>query len=349
MDERQQREPTRYKEEQFDDEIELMDYLRVIWKRKYLIIAGTLICAIAAGVISFAMPKVYRIDMMVRPGILSIQPSGKHTYIDSLENIKGSIEAEAFSRGVLSNIGEGNNNDAPKLLGLKVDMPKNSNAVRLFFETPNVDSGLKALDKARELLLQKYGERVAYFQKEYDTQISMLRVEMADCEGKRRATEQHIKNIQKRLDDLASQIDFVKKNRRLLIQQRDKLLSNNTNESNILSSVLYTNTIQQNIGLENTYRNQIGSHITRKEFQELELKRLSGQLGRLQEEIKSLEFKKNNVQNIEILQAPTASPYPINPKIKLNVILATVVGLFVMMFLAFFLEYIQNHKGEPRS
>jgi len=55
MDETQQRESTRYREEQFKDEIELMDYLRVMWKWKYLIVGGTLICAIAAGVISFSI------------------------------------------------------------------------------------------------------------------------------------------------------------------------------------------------------------------------------------------------------------------------------------------------------
>jgi len=76
MDETRQREPTRYREEQFDDEIELMDYLRVIWKWKYLIVAGTLVCAVAAGVISFSIPKVYRIRMLIRPGVLTISEAG---------------------------------------------------------------------------------------------------------------------------------------------------------------------------------------------------------------------------------------------------------------------------------
>ena len=31
------------------DAIELVDYLRVIWKRKRLIIVGTLVCMVAAG------------------------------------------------------------------------------------------------------------------------------------------------------------------------------------------------------------------------------------------------------------------------------------------------------------
>ena len=100
MDETQQREPTRYREEQFEDEIELMDYLRVIWKWKYLIAAGTLICAVAAGVISFSMPKVYSIDMVVRPGMLTVNETGNQVYVDSPQNIKAVIEAGTFDREI---------------------------------------------------------------------------------------------------------------------------------------------------------------------------------------------------------------------------------------------------------
>jgi uncharacterized protein involved in exopolysaccharide biosynthesis len=41
------------------DEINLMDYIQVIRKRKWLIILGTLICMCAAAVVSFLIPKVY--------------------------------------------------------------------------------------------------------------------------------------------------------------------------------------------------------------------------------------------------------------------------------------------------
>ena len=41
------------------DEINLMDYVQVIRKRKWLIILGTLLCMVVAGVVSFLMPKIY--------------------------------------------------------------------------------------------------------------------------------------------------------------------------------------------------------------------------------------------------------------------------------------------------
>lgn len=87
-----QSEPVRSQTDYPEDEIELIDLLRVIWKWKYLIMGGTLVCAIAALVISSIMPKIYRIETIIRPGTLSLGKGGKNNYIDTPENIKSLIE-----------------------------------------------------------------------------------------------------------------------------------------------------------------------------------------------------------------------------------------------------------------
>ena len=46
-------------DESIQDEINLMDYIQVIRKRKWIIILGTLLCMVVAGVVSFTMPKIY--------------------------------------------------------------------------------------------------------------------------------------------------------------------------------------------------------------------------------------------------------------------------------------------------
>jgi chromosome segregation ATPase len=63
------------------------------------------------------------------------------------------------------------------------------------------------------------------------------------------------------------------------------------------------------------------------------------------EEKKDLELKEQNIRNIHVLQPPTPNPYPINPKTKRNVALAMAMGLFISLFLAFFLEYVFKHRG----
>ena len=53
-----------------EQEIELLDYLRVIWKRKALIIRGTFLVAAASLAVSVSMPNVYEVSRTVRIGQL---------------------------------------------------------------------------------------------------------------------------------------------------------------------------------------------------------------------------------------------------------------------------------------
>ena len=62
-------------------------------------------------------------------------------------------------------------------------------------------------------------------------------------------------------------------------------------------------------------------------------------------EIADLEKGKVSKQPIIVVQPPTASQHPIKPNKMRNVMLATIVGLFMMVFLSFLIEYItQNRK-----
>ena len=56
-----------------NEEIELMDYFLVIWKRKWLIILPTLFCVVAVGVVSFMLPRIWEVDAIVQPSRLFVQ------------------------------------------------------------------------------------------------------------------------------------------------------------------------------------------------------------------------------------------------------------------------------------
>jgi len=55
-----------------EHEVDLIDYLNVVWKRKYLIIGGTLVTAVAALVVSLAMPKTYEVSRTLKIGSLAV-------------------------------------------------------------------------------------------------------------------------------------------------------------------------------------------------------------------------------------------------------------------------------------
>jgi len=78
------------------------------------------------------------------------------------------------------------------------------------------------------------------------------------------------------------------------------------------------------------------------------IKDLESEKGYTVQEIENLKFRRNSIQNLQILQPPESSAHPVRPRKKLNVVLGAVIGLFFTLFLSFFLEYISKHKNQDR-
>jgi LPS O-antigen subunit length determinant protein (WzzB/FepE family) len=51
-----------------NDEIELFELFVVLWKRKRIIFAITIVATVAAVIISSILPKIYYVDAIIQPG-----------------------------------------------------------------------------------------------------------------------------------------------------------------------------------------------------------------------------------------------------------------------------------------
>jgi succinoglycan biosynthesis transport protein ExoP len=400
------------------DEIELIDLLKVIWKWKYLIFGGTIVFALAAAIISFTLPKIYSVDTIIEPGLLTIVNEGggqdRRIYIDSPQNIKALIDVGSFENQISEGLGElPKATESPKHIHFKASIPKQSNALKITYETSNVEEGNRILNYLTNLLIEKYNPIIEHYKNDFDgkiqvqakmisdlayqiskvnNDISNLQIdsgsftkqksnEILSIKAKQESKKWQIKNLQNGISDSQTEIGRVDKNTDLLIMERNKLLASETNPNNTLSSVIYINTIQQNISYISELKNRVNS-VNQQIFQEMsgienlesqiqdlniqmegqkkqtgfkienlesQIKNLENQLKYRSGEIKSIETKKNSVQNIQILKSPMSSPDPIKPKKKRNVLLAALIGIFMMVCLSFFLEYISKNKVQKLS
>ena len=325
------------------DEIELIDFLQIMWKWKYFIGIGTFLFAVIAAIISLQMTKIYGVDMVLRPGILRIGESGKNTYIDSPANIQALIETGTCDEEILNTLKTEHEENLPRTLSFGVTVPKNSDAVIISYETPDSDQGIKILKLLSESLMKKYRELVEYYQNEYKDKIDIKEIEITGYIAAAQTSKENIKNIQRRINELKSEVQLINDNTISLLKERDKLIAQRNND-NVLTSILYTNTIQQNLALANTYKNEINTYNIDIQQEKMKLESNQNKIKSLQVEIKSFEFIKDSIQNIQIIQPPTRSPRVIKPKKKLNVLIATFVGIFTMLFFALLLEYVSKHK-----
>lgn len=200
-----------------EDEINLIDYLRVLWKWKWLIIAGTLVCAIIAAIISVQMPKIYEISMVIEPGIVGLDNSGNYIYTNS-KNISGKINEGIYNKNIKKLL----NIDPSKIkLEFKADVGKFTNQIRISteFKEKDINSGLKA---SRQLmaLISDDGERVVQKSKDdYDREIIARQNEIRKIETQwRRDTDRQVtlklNYIKRKKDQIKSQQEILETSRR---------------------------------------------------------------------------------------------------------------------------------------
>ena len=345
MNESHQSRTETHQEEYYEDGIELIDILLVIWKWKYLIVVGTIVCGLIAAIISFNMRKIYSITMALSPGILSIGEQGNRVYIDSPQNIKDLIDSGIFNNDILKHLKEIKMGNTPVRLAFKVTIPLKSNMIKVEYKTDNIKQGIAIQNRLSKLLLENYSTLVKYFQNEYDIKLKLLNSELTYINSTIQSKKRNLDNIQKRIDELTNESKLIKNKTAELIKERDKLLPENPKENNILSALIYNNTMQQNLQFSNDYQNDMSNYQQQKENELQEIDKFeNAKIIKLNKE-KKLHTERDNIQNLQILQPPATNLSPISPKPRLNIILSMFAGFLFFIFLSFLLEYLSKYRS----
>jgi len=386
MNKIEQPEPRDQMRENFDDEIQLIDCLRVIWRWKWFIILGTFVCMVVAGVVSFNMPKIYEVSMTIEPGIIGVNRDGEFIYLDSRDNIEEKIRGELYNRRIEKAL---NINPLKKDIKFGIRTQKASNFIKVTSEwkDPEVEFGKKALVHLLGFISKEYENIVQQRKDDYEKQILMKQNQIKEVEIGRKDIDKQIllelntigakKNniklnkatltiMQDREKELLQEIKNVKDNTERIVQERNTILQQKGNADDI-SLLLYSTTIQQNVAYFNQLNNQINELKTKKEITDMNIENLKKDIDDINTEIDRLKLKKTEglqakindlklqidrlsiekgmIKNIRVIQDPEVSIRPIKPKRTLIIILAGVVAFMIMMFFAFFVEYIQKAKS----
>ena len=322
-----------------EDEVELIDYLRVIWKWKWLIVAGTLICAIIAAVISLQMPGIYEISTAIKPGIAGIDDKGNLIYVDSEANVSGRVNEGIYNR----RIEEALQLDSLKTgINFKAAVIGKTKIVKITsqWEKEDIALGMKSTNR----LLRFLSDDEQYIEQkkaDHDMRIYIKQDEIKQLEKRRQSLSESLKYSKHRVEMLNKETGSIKINTEDLIKQRDSLLKESKAEAEI-PLIFYSTTIQQNRTYLIKISDQIYNLIEKEKEVLREIEDIKGNINIAKSEIASLNKIKEMISGIVIIQAPEISTHPVKPKKKQIILLAGVVGLFMFLFLAFFIEYIKK-------
>ena len=289
-----------------EDEIELMDYLLVIWKWKYIILAGTFAFALVAAIISFIswkqQPTMYRTSIVLQPGILKIDETGNKVFIDTPENIKALIENDLKYK-ILDYIKNSNNTKLSTSLDFQVDVPKGSNTINVSLVSALADEGTTKLNYLIKAFLSYFANKIKFIQDEHEMKIDSKKGEIAiiqiETENIKRSYLNQIEQKKTLLDELKekeimSRKEFINK-----IAIKKTSLSN-LNEKESLERFNLEKTIQRqkNVLADLSYKeNKLKNEIDNYERKYLEIE---SSLKILREERDLSSNRKNILDNIAI-------------------------------------------------
>ncbi len=326
-----------------EDEIDLRDYLRVIWKNRWLILGIFFVSLISSGIYSFFVLQ----DEYQTEAKLSYVSNQKIPLVDAIEILKSqpTIQKTAALGG------EASKNEALSTLSsLKVENIRNTNQILLQLKGNNPETMKKYFGQYINVSVDELNRR----------SLEKLSGEKSQSDYPR------LENLSVLYAKQREEINAELKKK--LVEEADFEIKRLRDLSLIAARFRYNNTIYNEKQIEIEYKIvdmisiKEGGRIYASYAQQLiqsnpELTRLNARLNSIDAKLADLQAKmielespdsntnlisnvNTNSNVVELLTPPTA-PSVIGPKRTLNIAIAAVLGLFIGVFAAFFKNYME--------
>jgi uncharacterized protein involved in exopolysaccharide biosynthesis len=325
----------------YEDEIDLINILKVVWRWKILIIAGSLICGSISGISSYATwknkPKRYKTTMILEPKSSIAYSNGKKEYDLSIEYLQFLVD-ELLQSETLKGNENSIGNESEALWNVETSIPKRLDLMIISCESNEPEVGVDMLKQITNKVSEKVKKEMGILRND---KIEEKKRTLENDEAEKEKYKKQISIISDRINDLRSKLIKVENNKKELIQQKENILSQKNIQDKTFSSLFFSNTIDQNLDLEGQYRKDIYQCLLEKEDIEFKLNAKLNSIKNLQSEIEELGFQNKGLA-VQIVKPPVAKLIPRKNKTKINVILGSFTGLFIMILIVFLVEYIKK-------
>ncbi len=291
------------------DEIDLMDYIKIIFKRKWLIFAIFILSVIVTGIVSSSLPKVYKIDASLEIG--KIEEIVLENPGQTAEKIKGDVYGLSIRKEL-----EISEKDYPKI---KVNNPDDTDLITVEIESDENERAKDILERISELILEEHRLIIETKNLFFDKKIELL--------------EENVKIVQKDIARIETKTFSLKKEQ-----------ENLENQIRVLQETLiYEQTPGTQFALFNT-KEKLETKIQEITTSYLEINSLETSLNSIQGQIDLIEMQIESMVATRIIKSSTISEDPVSPRLLLNIALAGILSIFMGTFFAFFKEWWERSK-----
>jgi len=332
--------------EEYEDEIELMDYLNVIWKKKWLIILPTLFCVVIVGIISFRLPHIWEVDAIIQPSKILVkteQGQFEEVVVVSPKQIVGQINQESYNRLIGAEL----NLDIRTFPELKAENIKDTNLVKVSIRERDTEEAKLILVSLFKHLKADLDEKIDIEMKGIDSQVKNQEIVKTMIEDQIKVFKSKLRIVKQRKKEIEAEMSDVRKRIKSLEEEQSvNLKKEKRSESESLGMLLYSNEIQQSLRYHNTLNELLNNKKIEEENLNLELDNGDKNISQIENTVNDLNEKRGRIDYAQLIKEPTSSLSPVSPRKKLNVLIAGILSLMIFTILAFFLEYIRKNKAK---
>jgi len=332
--------------EEYEDEIELMDYLNVIWKKKWLIILPTLFCVVIVGIISFRLPHIWEVDAIIQPSKILVkteQGQFEEVVVVSPKQIVGQISQESYNRLIGAEL----NLDIRTFPELKAENIKDTNLVKVSIRERDTEEAKLILLSLFKHLKADLDEKIDIEMKGIDSQVKNQEIVKTMIEDQIKVFKSKLRIVKQRKKEIEAEMSDVRKRIKSLEEEQSvNLKKEKRSESESLGMLLYSNEIQQSLRYHNTLNELLNNKKIEEENLNLELDNGDKNISQIENTVNDLNEKRGRIDYAQLIKEPTSSLSPVSPRKKLNVLIAGILSLMIFTILAFFLEYIRKNKAK---
>jgi capsular polysaccharide biosynthesis protein len=326
-------------------DIELMDFLFILWKRKWLIALLTIICAITAGLLAFLLPRQWEISSVVVPSKILTQTLSEVVLLDP-KQLVAQINEGSYSALIEAEL----KLDPRTFPKLRAENLKATNLIKITVKEKDVAKAKRILTLLLDLIKKEADQKAGIEIKNVDSTIKSREIEKTRIEGEIKIQQKKLTIVTQRKKEIENEMSLTRKRLDALeSDQRASLKEENKNKAENLGMLLYSNEIQQSLRYYDTLNELLNSKKIEEEDLALGIQ-TNGQLIKQKEnDIANLIEAKGRIDYTQIMKEPTSSLGPVFPQKKLFVAAGLLLGFFASILVAFFLEYLESAKNKNLS
>jgi hypothetical protein len=295
-----------------EGEIDIISWLRVIFKRKITILVVFLLTVGATVFFSLWQPKTYKVDAILEVAMIDGKPvksadqliEESNIYVNSIKEKLG-ISGAGF----------------PKI---KFENPKDTDFVKMEAVSPNPER-VKTIFEEMIKLIEK--DQIEVTNNEKDLLARKIELLKKDMEIKKKS-----------IDNLKLEINLLldeKKN----LENKEKILENlgpyDKLDQGLTGSLFLLIDVRKEIS---TKKEEI-------EKNNSQINEIESEINSLQLDLDSTEQQMAGIKPMEIIKAPTVSENSMSSRFLFNTVIAAILGIFLGTFLAFSKEWWGKNKG----